>query len=524
MACHDVPIVLRATHLDYVPPHTARLAAIAAERGSTRVFAVGCWDGSIPLGGGAWGVGLGRHVACRDWWREANLRNVRGRARLGPLQPMWGAVELLTAAALELPLVLPNCRREAQRQSGPGCVAFVADPDVLLSGRSVRDACAYYNASRYDAVLLGAPPRRRLHTLDPHVFNASAIPELMVNRHVSFLTPRAMGALVRLTREALPTYDLDKGADMLMPNLLPTAPEGLEVLWLLDGCGFFVRPGGHCTPRRLRHLDDDEAGRARGREAAGGGGSYACTALLDDHGAAPAALHGTQPPRACPLSAAAAIAADDSIAMWDAFVYMIAHERPSRHVCEHVHCLPPASQAVAARRRRAALAARRDAIVRRDDPAQLLALRWQRCLDERGPYRYMPLLDVRGDGVRGRRRSGGGGGGMRLLSVHFQGNAKGACLEAVLGQMQLMENGTGSAATAAAAAVAARTFAGSMYVMVNTIEAGAAAQPGHGQSEQATGTEEDWVALQLAGEEWEEAYSRSRMRNREGKERERRWR
>ena len=75
---------------------------------------------------------MGRHVACRDWWREANLRNVRGRARLGPLQPMSGAVELLTAAALELPLVLPNCRREAQRQSGPGCVAFVADPDVLF--------------------------------------------------------------------------------------------------------------------------------------------------------------------------------------------------------------------------------------------------------------------------------------------------------------------------------------------------------------------------------------------------------
>ena len=88
MACHDVPIVLRATHLDYVPPNTARLAAIAAERGSTRVFAVGCWNGSIPLGGGAWGVGLGRHVACRDWWREANLRNVRGRAHLGPLHDL----------------------------------------------------------------------------------------------------------------------------------------------------------------------------------------------------------------------------------------------------------------------------------------------------------------------------------------------------------------------------------------------------------------------------------------------------
>ena len=62
----------------------------------------------------------------------------------------------------------------------------------------------------------------------------------MGNRHISFVTPRAMDALASLARAHAPTEDLDKGLDMLLPLLLPA--RGVSVLWLLEGCGMLVAP------------------------------------------------------------------------------------------------------------------------------------------------------------------------------------------------------------------------------------------------------------------------------------------
>ena len=69
---------------------------------------------------------------------------------------------------------------------------------------------------------------------------------------VSFLSLAALDALARLTVEVAPTYDLDKGMDMLLPNLLPS--RGIQTLWLLDGCGTFITKGGACRPERIAHL------------------------------------------------------------------------------------------------------------------------------------------------------------------------------------------------------------------------------------------------------------------------------
>ena len=320
--CHDIPIVFRATHLSSPPSLTLRLlerAALANGNGS-RVYVVGCWDGRLPLLHGAVGVGLGSHPACSAAWRAKNLANPHARGRLAHLQPVWAAVELLTAEALSSAVLPARCRGT----SGPGCTAFVMDPDVLLAHSSVRRACAYYDATAYDAVLGFAAPTARHRSLGKAVggnTSAAHLAQLMGNRHVSFLAPRAMDALASLARAHFPTEDLDKGLDMLLPQLLPA--RGVSVLWLLEGCGMFIVPEGHCAPARLPHLDG-EIGEIDGGGAAGGAAQYACTALLvagESRGGEGSGEGGTAQPR-CRLPA--------SVGIWDAFLRVPSRLEPPR--------------------------------------------------------------------------------------------------------------------------------------------------------------------------------------------------
>ena len=221
-ACGDIPIVFRATHLSSPPSFTLRLLekATLASGNSSRVYVVGCWDGHVPLPHGAVGVGLGRHPACSAAWRAKNLANPHARGRLAHLQPVWAAVDLLTAEALSSAVLPARCRG----RSGPGCTAFVMDPDVILAHGSVRRACTYYDATAYDAVLGFAAPEARYRLLG-HVVGANTsgtqLARRMGNRHISFLTPRAMDALASLARAHAPTEDVDKPLDMLLPLLLP---------------------------------------------------------------------------------------------------------------------------------------------------------------------------------------------------------------------------------------------------------------------------------------------------------------
>ena len=162
-ACADIPIVFRATHLSSPPSVTLRLLerAALASGNSSRVYIVGCWEGHVPLPHGAVGVGLGHHPACSAAWRAKNLANPHARGRLAHLQPVWAAVELLTAEALSSAVLPARCRG----RSGPGCTAFVMDPDVILAHGSVRRACTYYDATAYDAVLGFAAPEARYRSL-----------------------------------------------------------------------------------------------------------------------------------------------------------------------------------------------------------------------------------------------------------------------------------------------------------------------------------------------------------------------
>ena len=139
--CQDIPIVLRATTLSSAPRTTLRILAHAANANGNgslaRVFVVGCWaEPRLALGPGAVGVGLGHHPACSSEWRAQNLANPRARGRLAHLQPLWAAVELLTAEALRAAVLPTRCGGGG----GPGCTAFVMDPDVVLAVGAVRRA------------------------------------------------------------------------------------------------------------------------------------------------------------------------------------------------------------------------------------------------------------------------------------------------------------------------------------------------------------------------------------------------
>ena len=226
-ACQEVPIVMRATTFEYVTSSTRQLAAYAASTQKVDVFVVGCWSGTLNLSG-AVGIGLQHHPACNATWRHMTLGNPQARARLAasPLQPIWGAVELLTAAALELPAVLPRCRpTHLSPRRGPGCTAFIIDPDVLLpTVGTVQATCQYYDATRYDAVLMFAAPSALYRSVSEAVARES-IPALMGNRHVGFLSSLAQSTLAQLTRSILPTYDFDKCAEPPNPSRTPAEPQ-----------------------------------------------------------------------------------------------------------------------------------------------------------------------------------------------------------------------------------------------------------------------------------------------------------
>jgi len=101
------------------------------------------------------------------------------------LQAGWAAEEVLTAAAARRVLD-PACagaeplrlvqhaggfngtaavtaahlmgKRRRWSRAGGGCTAMVIEADVLLTANAARDACAYYGAEAFDAVLHGALP------------------------------------------------------------------------------------------------------------------------------------------------------------------------------------------------------------------------------------------------------------------------------------------------------------------------------------------------------------------------------
>ena len=460
-SCGAIPIVLRASTLEYVPPTTRKLAAFAAGSQGVPVYAVTCsFKPRLNLTSGAVSIGLGGHNACNETWAFKHLFNPNSRARLAPMLPMWGAVEILTAAAMRL--ILPLC--SSRRRTGAGCTAFVIDPDVFLPPvlgirNTVRAACEYYDATRYDAVLLFAAPPARFSVDDSYsnaghamneAINSSTVARLMGSRHVSFLTVRAISALAALTRRALPTYTADKGLDMLLPNLLPAAD--VSVLWLLEGCGAFQSLGsrGGCRARGLSHLNPTRQfacttfdARFDGEETPSGDTAQPA---WDPRHAPPLPPPSRARPSPPLLSRAHCELGNAGLSLWDAFLYMLPNERASEHVCMHLECLPPAATS-------GPRGLRHLSRLNLNGPA----LHTELCRAGRGTTRRMPLLSMSAGGVAGRLRRFGranittianataaiSASGEVLataepehligfLSVHLQGNAKGACLQYIL--------------------------------------------------------------------------------------------
>lgn len=237
-ACERVPVVVRATHLTHVPTSTWRIAQANARRVDSPLYIVGCWPPHAQHAVGAplrqhnrheapstvHSIGLGGvHPACDPSWRERHLVNRRATNRLRHSQPIWAAVELLTAAAARH-VLRPTCPGIAAsggpnassgirsattgaedvptpalpRATGRGCTAFVIDPDVLLLPSSVTSSCVYYDAMRFDAVLAFGSPAARFASLDA-ALRATPLLQLMGNRHVSFLAIDALNALAQVS-------------------------------------------------------------------------------------------------------------------------------------------------------------------------------------------------------------------------------------------------------------------------------------------------------------------------------------
>lgn len=338
---------------------------------------------------------------------------------------------------------------------------------VLASG-AVQRACAYYNATRYEAVLAFAAPAEQELTsvlstkvVQNHSLSSSSTIALMGNRHVSFLSVRAADALSSLALAHLPSFDLDKPADMILPNLLPSMH--VSALWLLEGCGMFVPSAGACEPVRLRG-------------SSGATPQYRC----DDAQLQLRQRHAVSSPpstkgwaQRCRLR--------PGVGMWDAFLYMYPHERASAHVCTHVACLPPLHSS---RRHMHTTGSRTSQHAMASGSAST-------CEQGRGP-RWMAVLNVTKDGVYGRskevgraagrgvidgdgngsasesRRRGGDGGAdgggsdqrVRFLSIHLQGNAKRlGCLRYLMAaaNARLHQHSPAVAAPSMARATSART-------------------------------------------------------------------
>ena len=247
------------------------------------IYVSGCWsdtDLMVGLSERVHGIGLSSHPACSAQWRKQRLSNPASTARLQRMQPIWAAVDVLTAHAAQR-ILRTTCRgRLGSARRGAGCTAFVVDPDVLLDAHALGAACAYYDALRFSAVIFAPSPSNQeatlrqlnmsfeaflgLSTRNPtdgqagaaaqHAHVLSAIPRLMGSRHVSFFSLHALDVLANLTRIVAPKFDLPKGLDMLTPGLLPS--KGVDVLWTLEHTAPFVRLDSPslrtCNPRRVR--------------------------------------------------------------------------------------------------------------------------------------------------------------------------------------------------------------------------------------------------------------------------------
>ena len=123
--CDDLPVIVRSTTLTRVPHSTLRIAAANAASTGLSVYISGCWPSSHSASEapGMHFIGLASSAACDPAYRELRLRNPTAKQRLARLQPMWAAVELLTAQAA-LRVLGPTCAQP--RRAGAGAWAAVA--------------------------------------------------------------------------------------------------------------------------------------------------------------------------------------------------------------------------------------------------------------------------------------------------------------------------------------------------------------------------------------------------------------
>ena len=231
-------------------------------------------------------VGLASHEACSRAWRLRRLSSSWSQLHRQQ-QHEWAAVDILTAAAARRVLP-PACagtdptrlvgdngtlttravKRRKLSRGGPGCVALVLESDVLLAADALRDACLYYGAESFDAVLHAALPAAlpRASRHPSHAFPVAAkslrLPDQCMgagSRHMSFLSMRALDALAALSLVHAPRFRQKSQAgqpcriDRLAVSLLPAL--GISSLWLggsaqLARCGFFVA-GPACKPTLL---------------------------------------------------------------------------------------------------------------------------------------------------------------------------------------------------------------------------------------------------------------------------------
>lgn len=128
-SCAAVPILLRPTTLAFLHPQVLRIAASNAARMKAEVYVSGCWSDTdlVGLRERVHSIGLSSHPACSAQWQKQWLYNAASTARLKRMQPIWAAVDVLTAHAAQR-ILRTTCRyRLGSARRGVGCTAFVVD-------------------------------------------------------------------------------------------------------------------------------------------------------------------------------------------------------------------------------------------------------------------------------------------------------------------------------------------------------------------------------------------------------------
>ena len=298
-ACAATFVLYRATIATELPTHAfefARETAIANP--GVTVYVPGCWpaDSDIASRHRTHGevssvrtLGLQSSPACSEPWRLRHLSSHWARShKQDTAQATSASVDVLTAAAARrilppacaggdpLRLAVGNAslsrafsRRRTSR-SGPGCVALVVEPDVVLLANAVRLACTYYDAEAYDAVLQMALPTwaSRIAAGGRHAARLSDTCAGASSRHFAFLSLKALDALSTLALLHAPRFRQHAPhpvcpIDQLLPMLLPA--HGISALWLagtapppaskpwrnrMMGCGMFLS-GASCRAAPL---------------------------------------------------------------------------------------------------------------------------------------------------------------------------------------------------------------------------------------------------------------------------------